>query len=228
MPYATNPVDGAPIWYEQMGAGPAVLMYHGFSRSMLEWLPYTAALAEHFSLVLMDARGHGRSAKTTDPDAYAMTNRVADVCAVLDAAEVPAVHYVGYSMGGQVGFGMARYARERLMSLTVGGMHPYPPDADAAAQRGGFAESLASGLPGHVERMEARLGGPLPEPYRAELLANDGAALAAVSGATRDGILHEGLSDLNLPALLYCGSNDGFYAGAERAAGEIPGHSSSR
>ena len=91
------------------------------------------------------------------------------------------------------------------------------------AARGGIAESLASGLPGHVERMESRIGGRLPEPYRSELLANDGAALAAVSSAKRDTTLHEGLAELNLPTLLYCGSNDGFFAAAERAATEIPG-----
>ena len=222
MPYASNPSDDARIYYEVLGDGPAVLMHYGFSRSLLEWHPdYTGVLSSNFRLILIDARGHGRSSKSTDADAYVMPNRVADVCAVLDAAEATRAHYVGYSMGGQVGFGMARYARERLLSLAVGGMHPWPPEG-AAADRSGFARSLAEGMPAHVARMEANLGAALPEPFRSELLANDAQALAAVAGAPRDTTLHEGLAGFDLPILLYCGTKDGVIDGARRAAEPLP------
>ena len=222
MPYATNPSDQGRLWFEVLGDGPAVIMHHGFSRSLLEWHPlYTATLAQDFRLILMDARGHGRSSKSTHAEAYDMGNRVADVCSVLDAAGIAAAHYVGYSMGGQVGFGMARYARERLLSLTVGGMHPWPPDADGA-DRSGFAASLAQGIEAHVARMETRLEAALPEPFRSELLANDAQALAAVAGSTRDRALHEDLAEFDLPALLYCGTLDGFIDGARRAADVMP------
>jgi pimeloyl-ACP methyl ester carboxylesterase len=46
------------------------------------------------------------------------------VVAVLDALNIPKAHFCGYSMGGWVGFGMARYARHRVHSLIIGGACP--------------------------------------------------------------------------------------------------------
>ncbi len=123
MPYASNPSDDARIYYGVLGDGPAVLMHHGFSRSLLEWHPdYTGVLSSNFRLILIDARGHGRSSKSTDADAYVMPNRVADVCAVLDAAEATRAHYVGYSMGWA---GWLRYGAvcARAAAVTDGWRH---------------------------------------------------------------------------------------------------------
>jgi pimeloyl-ACP methyl ester carboxylesterase len=42
--------------------------------------------------------------------------RVGDVVAVLDTVQVARAHYWGYSMGGWIGFGMAKYAASRASS----------------------------------------------------------------------------------------------------------------
>src|SRR5215469_10317577 len=125
MPYARN--GSVRIHYEVEGEGPALVLQHGFSESVIDWYEsgYVNALKTDYRLILIDARGHGSSDKPHDPDAYVLNRRVGDVAAVLDALEIATVVYWGYSMGGWIGFGMAKYAKERVRALVIGGQHPY-------------------------------------------------------------------------------------------------------
>jgi pimeloyl-ACP methyl ester carboxylesterase len=75
-------------------------------------------------VILTDARGHGRSDKPHEPAAYDLRLRAMDVATVLDHLGLPTANYFGYSMGGWIGFGLAKYAPERARSLILGGAHP--------------------------------------------------------------------------------------------------------
>lgn len=44
---------------------------------------------------------------------------------MLDSLGIERAHYWGYSMGGWIGFGMAKHAPQRLRALIIGGQHPY-------------------------------------------------------------------------------------------------------
>lgn len=48
---------------------------------------------------------------------------VSNVLAVLDELGIAKTHFFGYSMGGVIGFAMANFAPERLLSLIVGAAH---------------------------------------------------------------------------------------------------------
>jgi pimeloyl-ACP methyl ester carboxylesterase len=50
---------------------------------------------------------------------------VADVVAVIDAVGVERAYFWGYSMGGYIGFGMAKHAPQRINALVIGGQHPF-------------------------------------------------------------------------------------------------------
>ena len=117
MPYAIN--DGTRIHYEMVGDGPPLVLQHGFSGSGRDWheFGYVEAMREHYRLILIDARGHGDSDKPYDRDAYALQHRVADIVTVLDELNIAAAHYLGYSMGGWIGYGMAKHAPDRLVAL---------------------------------------------------------------------------------------------------------------
>jgi pimeloyl-ACP methyl ester carboxylesterase len=125
MPYANN--QGIRIHYQVEGAGAPLVLQHGYSDSVESWyeLGYVAALQSTYQLILIDARGHGASDKPHDPAAYEMQHNVADILAVLDTCKVPTVHFFGYSMGGQIGFAMAKYAATRCTSMILGGADPY-------------------------------------------------------------------------------------------------------
>src|SRR5215831_14546262 len=125
MPYIDN--DGVRIHYQVEGEGPPLVLQHGFSESVVDWYEagYVDALRSDYRLVLIDARGHGASDKPHDPDAYELERRVADVVAVLDGLAIEKAVFWGYSMGGWIGFGAAKYARQRIRALVIGGQHPY-------------------------------------------------------------------------------------------------------
>ena len=125
MPYARN--QGVRISYEVEGDGPPLVLQHGSACSSAEWreMGYRDVLRRDYQFILIDARGHGASDTPHEPAAYTLPLRVTDVTAVLDALSIQQAHYFGYSMGGWIGFGLAKYAPERVRTLILGGAHPY-------------------------------------------------------------------------------------------------------
>src|ERR1700756_1697125 len=88
MPYADN--AGIHIHYEVEGTGPALVLHHGFTQCLEDWFErgYVTALGSRYLLILVDARGHGRSDKPHDEVSYTLDRRVTDVTSVLDAVGV--------------------------------------------------------------------------------------------------------------------------------------------
>jgi pimeloyl-ACP methyl ester carboxylesterase len=81
MPYAINPHDGVRSYFEDWGGdGPPVLVYSGLADPLeqAQQNPLVDALAPEYRMIFADHRGHGRSDKPHDEDAYAMTTRVVD------------------------------------------------------------------------------------------------------------------------------------------------------
>jgi len=95
MPYSNN--DGIKIYYEIEGSGPDLILAHGFSSTGEDWreLGYVEQLCQHYRLILVDARGHGKCDKPHDPKAYAPEFRVKDYLTVLNDLGVSKAHYWG-------------------------------------------------------------------------------------------------------------------------------------
>jgi pimeloyl-ACP methyl ester carboxylesterase len=96
--------DGTSIVYERRGHGPPLLMVHGASVDHTRWGGVAGALAEHFTLLLMDRRGRGRSG---DGPVYAIEREFEDVAAVLEASPRPA-RVLAHSYGAICSLGAAR------------------------------------------------------------------------------------------------------------------------
>ena len=165
----------------------------------------------------MDARGHGASDKPHDPAAYALPLRVGDVLAVLDALRLDKVDYWGYSMGGWIGFGMAKYAAQRVHSLVIGGAHPYEQRLPASSRLDGSdPEAFLAALFGRLQVDAAAI----PPALREELLANDFRALAAAQQDRPS--LEDMLPTMTMPCCLYAGGADPLYPKARECAQRIP------
>ena len=76
MPYTKN--GDVNIYYEVEGEGPPLVMLHGLTSSLEGWREsgYIDALKDDYQLILMDARGHGKSDKPHDPAMYISENLV--------------------------------------------------------------------------------------------------------------------------------------------------------
>lgn len=151
--------DGTRIAYTARGAGPAVLLLHGFGADHeLNWgAPgvIDALLDSGRRVIAIDARGHGASGKPHDPDRYAGDTMVRDAQAVLDHLGVGSVDVVGYSMGSMVA---ARLVPDepRTRSLVLGGV----------------GETV----------IPPRSGGSNPEAIAGALVADDPESIGTVTG----------------------------------------------
>jgi pimeloyl-ACP methyl ester carboxylesterase len=219
MPYANN--QGIRIHYQVEGVGAPLVLQHGYSDSVGSWYEqgYVEALQSTHQLILIDARGHGASDKPHDPDAYAMQHNVADILAVLDTLQVPTIHFFGYSMGGQIGFAMAKYAAPRCASMILGGADPYQGNR---AERDQWLAMLQQGMATFIEGAWLPQG-PISPALRARLLANDVEAMIANRIKTMERpSFAEVLPTMTMPCLLYAGEADGRYAGIKACSAHMP------
>ncbi|MBB2994424.1 alpha/beta fold hydrolase [Paeniglutamicibacter cryotolerans] len=214
MPYAVNPLDGNDIYFDDGATGGrSVLMLHGsaLSRSIWRGLGYVKALEPEFNTIRMDLRGHGRSAKPHRAKDYEMELVLADVLAVLDAAEVDSVHVLGYSFGARMGLQLAAAAPGRLRSLTLlGGTYRIDPGALARLFFADYrAALLTGGMEAFVAGMEAE-SGSLDPATRLAFLSNDPLALAAYFEYTESAPAMSELllRQLHVPTLLMAGTRD--------------------
>lgn len=217
MPYAIN--QGVRVHYRVEGDGPPLLLQHGFTWNLESWSRhgYVEALRSQYRVILVDSRGHGASDKPHDSAAYALSLRVGDVVAVLDALDVPTAHFWGYSMGGWIGFGLAKYAPERIRGLIVGGAHPYERRLAPSARLDG------SDPKAFVETLLGRLGvdfATLPAEKQAEFFDNDFLALAAAQGDRPS--MEDILPTMGMPCFLYSGEADGVLPDLQKCVKLMP------
>jgi aminoacrylate hydrolase len=92
--------DGADLYWEKIGAGPALILGAGLNGSGTWWNPNRPALAERFTVYTFDQRGTGRSSKIP---VASIEQMAADLVAVMDDAGLESAHYAGHSTGGGIG-----------------------------------------------------------------------------------------------------------------------------
>ncbi len=225
MPYADN--EGVRIYYEVEGQGPPLVLAHGLSGSMKSWEKsgYTGALNKDFQLVLFDARGHGRSDKPRETSAYGL-KMADDVVKVLDHIGIQRAHYFGYSMGGKIGYWVARRHLRRFHSLIIGGQSPRDDERLKEARRQ-LREGLTTLLndpQAYLLQREEATGRPLTLEERENTLAVDARVLIAVVDAAEHvpPVSDGELSAISVPCLLFSGDLDPSHTGAKEAAGLMP------
>src|SRR5258708_10249406 len=73
--------DGAKISYLTMGSGPSVLVIPGALSMAADYATFASALAEHFTVHIIERRGRGMSSPQGDD--YSMLKEHEDVLALL-------------------------------------------------------------------------------------------------------------------------------------------------
>jgi pimeloyl-ACP methyl ester carboxylesterase len=96
--HATVSADGTRISYVTTGVGPGVIVLPGALTVAADYAELARALGEHFTVHVVDRRGHGASGP--QGDGYGIDAEIADVLAV--RAATGAQRLVGHSFGGFV------------------------------------------------------------------------------------------------------------------------------
>jgi 3-oxoadipate enol-lactonase len=107
-------VNGARLWYDEAGRGPAVVLLHGGLGDSRLWEPVVPFLAERFRTIRTDLRFFGRSVGVAAPFSFEE-----DVVGVLDELGLERAALVGLSLGGGIAIDVALDHPERLWALAV-------------------------------------------------------------------------------------------------------------
>ena len=105
-------VNGARLWYDEAGSGPAVLLLHGGLGDSGLWEPVVPFLAERFRTIRSDLRFFGRSVGPAVPWSWQD-----DALGVLDELGIERAALVGLSLGGKLALDIALAHPERLWAV---------------------------------------------------------------------------------------------------------------
>jgi pimeloyl-ACP methyl ester carboxylesterase len=105
-------LNGARLWYDETGDGPAVLLLHGGLGDSGLWEPVVPFLAERFRTIRTDLRFFGRSVGPAGPWSWHD-----DVIGVLDELGIERAALVGLSLGGKLALDIALAHPERLWAV---------------------------------------------------------------------------------------------------------------
>lgn len=210
------------------GAGPPLILLHGFSGACESMHDVALRLRARHEIVRIDLVGHGESDAPRERAAYAMKACAAQLDAACEALGVRDAHWLGYSMGGRAALAVAVQHPARVRSLLLVGASAGIADAAERAARVRDDEALAcgierDGIAAFVERWmalplfasQARLGAAALADARAQRLRNRAQGLANSlrgMGSGAQPALHDALARLAVPACFVAGAEDAKFA----------------
>ena len=227
--------DGLLLHVERAGAGPPLVLLHGFTGATTTWAPLLPRLAAEHETIAIDLPGHGRSFAPASAARYALSRFADDLLRVIDALEIDRVALLGYSMGGRAALRAALRAPDRVAALVLESTSPGIADPARRAERREADQALADeierdGLSAFVRRWETlplwasqhALPASVRSTLRAQREANDAAGLANSLRGAGAGEAEPVLSQLDTfspPVLVVAGALDAAYvaAGSEMA-----------
>ncbi len=109
--------NGVTIHTRVGGAGPAVVLLHGYGETGDMWVPLAVDLARVHTVIVPDLRGLGRSSKPTS--GFDKKTQAGDVAGVLAALRIEQIDLVTHDIGNMVGFAFAAQHPERVKRFVL-------------------------------------------------------------------------------------------------------------
>lgn len=122
----TVPTNDIETHYVRRGEGPPLVFVHGMATSAAQWDPQQAALADDFTTLAYDVRGHGYTGGS-DRDPYSVDLYAADLHALLTELDVERPVLCGLSMGGCIAQVYAAAHPENVAGLVLSDTFPAGP-----------------------------------------------------------------------------------------------------
>ena len=108
------------LHYQTQGSrqspSPPLVLVHGLFGSADNWGTIARHFAQHYQVISVDLRNHGRSSHS---DTQAYQEMANDLLETVDALGLEKIHLLGHSLGGKVAMQFATQNPERLQSLIV-------------------------------------------------------------------------------------------------------------
>ena len=206
-------VRGVELAVTDEGGGPAYFWGHGLSGSMGQDAKFSmfnwARLAESHRVVRWDARGHGESSGTEEPDTYRWDNLARDLLALADALGEEQFVAGGVSMGAATALHAAVLAPERVRGLVLV-LAPTAYETRAAQgdiYRGGAELIERNGLDAYVARANEQpapaILGEFADMYHFEPAVSERLLPSVLRGAGMSDLPSpDAVRSINVPVLL--------------------------
>ena len=126
-------VNGVRLHYVTQGAGPLLILLHGFPEFWYSWRHQIPALAKHFTVVAPDMRGYNESEKPSGVANYHIDRLTGDVGGLIRAFHEERAVIIGHDWGGGVAWSFAAnypHMTEQLVVLNC----PHPGTFQKALQ----------------------------------------------------------------------------------------------
>ena len=109
--------NGTKIFYQIRGEGEPLVLLMGFGADGNEWEKHVQEYEKHFTCILIDNRGVGKSDQPKGP--YNTSMMAEDVIAVMDHAGIEKVRAAGISMGGAITQELVLNYPEKVRSIAL-------------------------------------------------------------------------------------------------------------
>ena len=208
-------VNGIRVAFEQVGAGPPLVLVHGAVCDGRVWRRQLEDLASEFTVLAWDAPGCGQS---SDPPEWYRLPAYADVLAgLITTRELGPAHVLGHSFGSALALELFRRHPDAVATLIlVGGYAGWAGSLPAAEvqRRLAFALDVADRLPGGFE--PASMPGLFSEVLRPEASAELATIMSecrpvatrAMALALAEADLRDVLPSICVPTLVIHGDAD--------------------
>ena len=109
--------EGAGIFVRFGGAGPVVVLLHGYAETSDSWGPLAAELVKSYTVVVPDLRGMGHSSRPAG--GYDKKTQAADIRAVVTALGYDRTAVVSHDIGIMVAYAYAARYADKVERLVV-------------------------------------------------------------------------------------------------------------
>ncbi|HZV21420.1 MAG TPA: 3-oxoadipate enol-lactonase [Hyphomicrobiales bacterium] len=148
---------GAPVMVDRGGfsiaayvdgqgeGAPWIILSNSLGAAAMMWEPQLPLLGKRYRVLRYDTRGHGASGAPPEP--YSFSDLTADVLALMDRFGIGKASYMGLSLGGMTGLGLAIHHGQRFDRMVICDARAASPEAFrsmwderlAAVAKGGLA-----------------------------------------------------------------------------------------
>ena len=178
----TVKVPGATLYYEVRGRGPVLLTIPGGPTDAGMFAALAEFLADRYTVVTYDPRGHSRSAFDGPPEDVTVAQHADDAARLIDEVSGEPAYVLGSSGGGTIGLELITRHPDKVKTLVV---HEPPvmevlPDRErwrgifadiydtyrsqgAFPAMGKFGQAVEEGGPRYSEQQQQQQGEPDPD-----------------------------------------------------------------